>query len=199
MYKMMIRHFLAMLGILGCAACANPVSTRTDVRMGVAYNDYKTFSVLTRHPLLFTAPQAMVSGVTADEIAAHIRRTLEKKGLTAIVADNSARPDIYFAFTYGTRGSIRVYANYAVAGDVAWIWNSDPRIRTYTDDTLSLDAFDGKTGNAVWHSYAPLHLRGLNAAEQNKRILQVATSLIINFPPNMAEYMPKQSGIIFVY
>ncbi|MFZ5608610.1 MAG: DUF4136 domain-containing protein [Pseudomonadota bacterium] len=194
-------HFLLLNALLaGMAGCAPLLRVAEDIDRAAPFGGYARFAILAGHPLDLTGDSAAClaeNGLSSRALADALRQALSARGLEE--AAPGVRPDVYAAFTCGARRGLSLYSDYVALGGKTWLWSADPRRPRYGADTLALDIFDGRSGNAVWHGYVALNLAQFDAAGREKRAAQAMTRLGRAFPPDPKIYRPQRRGVIFVY
>jgi hypothetical protein len=164
----MPRQSLIAVGATLCAvltfsiAEAGP-SISTDVAPGVNFGAYKTFAVVSA-----TVPSGM-DPVAYQRIVADVLAGLSNKGY------QKADPgDLSLILSVGAQNKADI-ESWGVRGLRTDVYQ-------YTEGKLSVDAFDTKTKQAVWHGQAS---ETINPNKSNPAAIDKAVSkLMEKFPPN---------------
>lgn len=175
--------FPLLLGFaLGCA------STRaySDFDPNARFDTYKTFAWLTPE----AAPSQVQPGspnldpLLARRIRDTIDAHLEAKGYQR-VPDREAS-DFVVSFSVGSREKISVQSTPSM-GAGGWYgryggwYASSVSARSYTEGTLAIDIFDGKSHQAVWHGWASKRIS--DTADRAKLVAEVVGAILAKFPP----------------
>jgi hypothetical protein len=160
------RSFLALaaagaISLASSADAARPKIT-TDAAPGANFGAYRTFAWVNPLP-----PQGM------DPVAFGRIRTSIESGLAAKGYQKSDAGDLSLILSVGARekAQFESWGRFGMQTDVY----------QYTQGTLSLDAFDTKTRQAVWHGQAS---ETINPDKPNYGAIDDAiTKLIAKFPP----------------
>jgi len=147
-----------LLGLLlsGCAT----IKTGSHRDETASFDDYRTFSWIADNPMILgRGDSPSVSPLTQKKIVDAIAGELTRKGFV-YAADRSAA-DFVLSYTIGTRERIEA-TSYPSAYQGAWGWHLYGRYyydievehRMYTEGTLGVDVFDGKSKQPVWHGWA---------------------------------------------
>jgi Domain of unknown function (DUF4136) len=177
-----IRLLLAQLLLLG-VGCSS-IQTHSDYDHRIDFSHYRTFSWISEHPMI-DAPQS-VSPLTEGRVELAIIDVLKDKGIMFVPNANDA--DMVVAFTVGSRQKLRVdTTDYPVGYRGPFMWGvgyyQDIDVREYTEGRLSIDIFDTKLHQPVWHGYGTKSITG---ADQNNPapVIQKAVAAILKpFPP----------------
>ncbi len=177
-----------LLGALlsGCAT----VNSGSHHDESATFGHYQTFAWIADDPLIVGAGgQAAISPLSQKKITVAIENALNEKGFTHTA--NPDQADFVVAYTVGTRERIdaRSYPN---AYQGAWGWHMYGRYyyqtevvhRTYTEGTLGIDIFDGKTNQPVWHGWARKSVTSADRNDPSPAIRKAVTAIIKRFPPS---------------
>ncbi len=129
---------------------------------------------------------ARVSPLNRKRIEEAIENTLTAKGFQK-TADRAAA-DFVLSYTVGARDRLDVYSYPAPYGG-AWhwgypYWGRDVDVTMYTEGTLSIDVFDGKTHQPVWHGWASKRITEQDVERAAEQIPPAVNAILANFPPH---------------
>lgn len=157
---------LALLaGVLVVSQGAAAQSISTDVAPGANFSAYRTYAWADA-----TAPQGM-NPIAYQQIMADIEAQLSSKGY------QKADPgDLSLVMTIGAREKTDV---------TTWgRWGLRTDVYQYTEGQLSLDVFDTKTKQALWHGQAT---KSVNPGKfKADKAAKAVAKLMKSFPPNGA-------------
>lgn len=181
-----LAYFL-LLGLIlsGCAT----IKSGSHHDMSASFEGYRSFSWIGDEPLIVgTDESPSLSPLTRKKIVDSIARELTRKGFV-YTADRSVA-DFVVAYTVGTRDRIEA-TSYPTAYRGAWGWHLYGRYyyetevvhRMYTEGTLGVDIFDGKTKQPVWHGWATKTISGADRQDPSASIDKAVAGLFAAFPP----------------
>ena len=154
------------------ALAAGPVtaqSVSTDVAPGANFSAYRTYAWVNA-----SAPQGM-NPIAYQQILADIEAQLNAKGYA-----KGEPADLSLAITIGAQNKTDI------TSWGRWGWRTD--VYQYTVGQLSLDVFDTKTQQALWHGQAT---RTINPGKFNSgKASKAVAKLMKNFPANSAAPAP---------
>jgi hypothetical protein len=162
------------------SACAtNPrVNTDHDVNANfAAYHNYTWVS---------TTPQPGINPLLHERIKAAVDAELALKGF-----QKSDSPDFAVAITLGARDRVETtdlgpyrpfYPGYGLGVRTGWAHvYTETEVRTVTDGTLTIDIFDARTRQPVWHGRATQRIG--SQAISNDTVNRAVSSVLEDFPP----------------
>jgi hypothetical protein len=170
--------------IAGCAS----IKTGSHRDEGVSLDGYRTFTWITDDPLILAAgDQAQISPLTKKKIVDTIEKTLSDKGYTYTSNRNYA--DFVVSYAVGTREKIDAYS-YPVGYGGAWDWHlhgryyydADVQHRSYTEGTLGIDIFDGRSNQPVWHGWATKTISSADRENPSPLITTAVEGVLALFP-----------------
>ncbi len=180
-----------LLAAVLAAGCAG-VRAQSDFDPNARFESYRTFAWLNAEPGSLPregAPEAGATAIHVDpllkrRIAEAIETQLGARGFRRVADRDSA--DFVVTFTVGARDKVEVYSDPVVYGGYGgryggWYSGSNVSARTYTEGTLAVDIFDGKSHQAVWHGWATKRVSESTNREQI--VDQVVTAIMKKFPP----------------
>lgn len=178
-------------------ACGTTSPVSQDINLATNYKLIQNFMVLDTHPLDWTGgeQQRLVTVLPDRERRKEIiRQSFQLHAWQEV--DTPAQADILIALTYGDRPGLSLYRDYVRLGKRGWLWSTDPRDIRYGANSLAVDIFDARTGNAVWHGYANINSF---ANEGVADPLEMALVSILNeFPPDISKLRGKRLNSILV-
>ena len=85
-----------------------------------------------------------------------------------------------------------VSTSYPTTYQGAWGWRlygryyyqTEVEHRTYTEGTLGIDIFDGKSNEPVWHGWASKSVTSADRNDPSPAIQKAVTAIIKRFPPS---------------
>ncbi len=180
LYGLVLSLFLS-----GCAT----IKSGSHHDESASFNHYKTFSWIADQPLIVGAGERPgVSPLTQKKIADAIKGELTRKGFVYSANPNTA--DFVLSYTVGTRDRIEM-TSYPSVYQGAWggrlygryYYDMEVEHRMFTDGTLGVDVFDGKTKQPVWHGWATKTISVSDRQDPAPAIDKAVAALFGNFPP----------------
>lgn len=184
-------RLLALVLAIGFAACQTPIQAHHEYDASAPFDRYASFAWITDENLLqpgvgYTGGELRLSPLLEQEIRAAVDQNLEQKGYQKRGDPQSA--DLVLSFSLGARERIQVDSypvragyRYGPYGGPRGAWVSD--VYTYTEGTLAIDVFDGKTNRAVWHSWATGRVSPSADPEKRRaRVKEVVEAILAEFP-----------------
>lgn len=173
----------AALGIaLLLAACAT-MQTGSDQYPGAQFGAYATYAWIGDDPLIRPRDsQAPISALTVRTIREAVESGLSAKSYRKV--DSAAEADFVVSFTVGARDRIDA-ESYPVPYRGPWLWHWTGRsvdVQVYREGTLSLDIFDGKSRQPVWHGWARKTITGADEADPGPAIRSAVGKILRRFP-----------------
>jgi len=168
--------------VMGCAS----MTVRSDYDRAAVFGTFRTFAWISGDPLI-RPPGAgtEVSPLNIRRIREAIEAELTAKGFTEI--DDSPAADFTVSFTVGARDRIEVQS-YPVLYHRAWTWGGayfGPQVdvHRYREGVLSIDIFDGRTRQPVWHGSARKQVTGADISDPEPAIKRAVAAILAKFPP----------------
>lgn len=155
----------------------------------VSFSDYRTFAWIADDPLIRGAgDQSPISPLSQKKIVQAIENELGNKGYEQTAKRNQA--DFVVSYTVGTRERIDA-TSYPSGYYGDWGWHLHGRYyyraevvhRTYTEGTLGIDIFDGKTKQPIWHGWATKKILTSDRDDPSPAIQKTVARIIEQFPP----------------
>ncbi len=181
--KLAILVLIATL-FVGCTT----IRTGSHQDENVSLGDYQSFSWISDDPLILAAgDQAEISPLSKKKIVEAMEKTFRDKGYT--YTSNREGADFVVSYTVGTREKIDA-SSYPNEYDGAWGWHlhgryyydTEIRHRSYTEGTLGIDIFDGKTRQPVWHGWATKTISSADRENPSPSITKAVESVLARFP-----------------
>lgn len=178
---------IATLSLL-LGACAT-VKTGSHSDENASFTHYQSFSWISVDPLITGAGGGpAISELTKKKIVSAVETELRGKGFTQAASRDSA--DFVLSYTIGTRERIEA-SSYPSPYRGAWGWHLYGRYyfdtevvhRMYTEGTLGIDIFDGKTKQPVWHGWATKTISTSDRRDPTESINEAVRALFAGFPP----------------
>lgn len=188
---------LAMLVLAtSLSACAS-IPTGAHYDHASDFSGYRSYSWIAANPLILgSGEQSSISPLTQSYITRTIGAELERKDYT--FADSPAEADFIVCYTLGTRATIDAYSYPAThQGDWGWhlygrhYYTSQVHHRSYTEGTLSIDIFDGKSRQPVWHGWAGKTISDANRQKPSPIIKKAVAQIFEQFPPGQDAFDSK--------
>jgi hypothetical protein len=178
------------LGVLALLAMAcETLQVSSDYDRAASFAGYHSFALVPReHPQV---SNPLVVQRTQDAIKAY----LTSRGYEYVT--DPAKATFAVDFTLGSQERIDVQS-YPQPWGGAWVgpgwygspgwwggpyWGNGIDVRQYTEGTLSIDVFDGKTHRPVWHGRATKTLSSSDTGSE-EQIQHAVASVLEKFPPN---------------
>jgi hypothetical protein len=182
-----MRRLPACLALLAWLAvgCAG-VQARSDFDPNARFDTYRTFAFLGKEP--GTLPEGAgsegVDPLLARRIHGAIESHLEARGYRNV--DEAAAADFAVSFSIGSREKIQVHSSPTLIGGGYWGWGgwyagTSISATSYTEGTLGIDVFDGRSHLAVWHGWATKRVSP--SADRAALVDEVVGAILARFPP----------------
>lgn len=184
--KVILAVLLLGAFLSGCAT----MNSGSHYDESATFGHYQTFAWIAGNPLIRgEGDQPPISALSQKKIAQAIEGELSQKGFT--YTTNPDQADFVVAYTVGTRERIDAssYPN-DYRGDWAWhmygryYYQTEVVHRTYTEGTLGIDIFDGKTNQPVWHGWASKSVTSADRNDPSPAIRKAVAAIIKRFPPS---------------
>ena len=169
---------------VGCAG----VRARSDFDPNARFDAYRSFAWLGEEP--GTLPDETGGGGIDPLLARRIHEAIEgrlvARGYRKV--EDRADADFVVSFDVGEREKVRVESSPALGvggygyGYGGWYAGSIVTASSYTEGTLSIDVFDGRSHLAVWHGWASKRLT--EAANRAAAVDEVVDAILEQFPPS---------------
>ncbi len=176
--------FLAVSGFL--TACAT-ISTGSHFDETTNFGAYQTFSWIDQVPYISDGSTVRISPLTQNKIQQAIQSQLEQTGYS--FTEDRENADFVLAYTIGTRDKIRV-DSYPVGYRGSWGWHvhgsyyyvREYSEHSYTEGTLGVDIYDGKSNKPVWHGWAEKTITESDREDPSSVIKEGVAKLFQSFP-----------------
>ncbi len=183
--RLLVASLLLGLSLSGCAT----IQSGSHHDESATFDGYRTFSWMSEDPMIVGAGEGPpVSPLTQKKIVNAIDGELTRKGFVYTASREAA--DFVLSYTVGTRERIEA-SSYPSAYRGSWGWHLYGRYyyeteyvhRTYTEGTLGVDIFDGKTKQPVWHGWASKTISTSDRKNPAPSIDKAVMAIFEDFPP----------------
>jgi hypothetical protein len=175
----------AAAGLLMLTGCATKLETHADHDRSQSFANYRRFAWMADQPMM-AAPEdvARVSPLNRRRIEQAIEKELAGKGFQKVGRDAA---DFVVSYTVGARDRLDVQS-YPTPYRGPWLWGypyfgHDVDVTTYQQGTLSIDIFDGKTHQPVWHGWGTKRISESDVKNAAELIPPAVASILKSFPP----------------
>jgi hypothetical protein len=177
---------LALLVVVACVG----TKARSDFDPNAKFDTFRSFAWLSDEPMIPDAATAAQGGARGVDplLERRIRSTIDAylgaKGYRKVDDRDSA--DFVVSFSVSAREKIRVSSYPTTTGGWygrygGWYSSSGVSARSYTEGTLAIDVFDGKSQLAVWHGWTTR--RVTESADRAQLVDEVVAEILAEFPP----------------
>ena len=186
---------LVAASALALSGCATTGRITTDFDQTQNFSQYQTFAWAGENKAVILGARVAPAMVEA-QISRAIVDDLSAKGYR--FTDNLQEADFAVSFTIGTRDGtdIRQTPDYFWAERARWSWGNvywpgpaiAPVTRTtlheYTEGTLSVDIYDVKKREPVWHGAGTRNLSRAELRGEKNTVTEDVRLILTGFPPN---------------
>lgn len=187
------QRFKAQLRLIAFVSLVTILSACATIKTGSHYDEtadfssYETFGWLNGKPYVYGDSGTSVSALTQAKIQSAIEQQLVAAGFR--FTDSHDEADMLVAFTIGTREKITQEA-YGIEYPGNWGWHvsgsyyhvREIRQHSYTQGTLGVDIFDGKTNKPIWHGWAQKTITSDDRKDPSATIKAGVAKLFEAFP-----------------
>jgi hypothetical protein len=176
----------AAAGAVLTAGCATTLKAQSDHDRTQNFSSYHTYSWMADQPMIAPADEvARVSPLNRRRIEQAIENELASKGFQKSTDRGAA--DFVVSYTVGARDRVDVFSYPAPYGG-PWRWGGpyfghDVDVTMYREGTLSIDMFDGKSHQPVWHGWATKRISEQDVKHAAEQIPPAVTLIMKDFPP----------------
>jgi hypothetical protein len=172
----------------GISACST-IRTGAHYDQTVDFSGYQSYSWISANPLILgDGERSQISPLTQSYIIRAIAVEVESKGF--VFAGSPDEADFIVSYTVGTREKIDS-RSYPVSYQGYWGWHlygryyytNEVHHRSYTEGTLSIDIFDGKSKQPIWHGWASKTITDADRKEPSPIINKAVAQIFEQFPP----------------
>jgi len=186
-----IRQILTMMmtitAVSAFLTACSTISTGSHYDETTNFGAYQTFSWIDESPYISDDSTVRLSPLTQSKIQQAIQAQLEEKGYSFV--DDRRVADFVVAFTVGTREKISV-TSYPVGYHGSWGWHvhgsyyyvREYSEHRYTEGTLGVDIFDGKSKKPVWHGWAEKTITESDREDPSSVIKEGVAKLFQSYP-----------------
>jgi len=185
---------IALLALLGLAACSHQPSYVIDHDAGTDFSRYKTYLW---YDDVHDSVEADFRQYNSSDrrVRTYIDRELQQKGFRESTADTA---DFWVNYNISKQDRMQIdnFNNYPAAGmhgavgvgtygsGVSLGYSSGPAVREYKEGTVVLDLIDTHSGKIVWRGIAEGRLKkSLTIADKNRIASEVSREMLADFPP----------------
>jgi hypothetical protein len=180
-----MRRLASVLLLAGFAVGCAGVRARSDFDSTAPFDTYRTFAWVGEEPgrLPGGAETETVDPLLARRIRESIESHLEARGYRKL--DDPAAADFAVSFSVGRREKIEIYSSPTLSGGYwgygGWYAGSTVWANSYTEGTLAVDVFDGRSHLAVWHGWASKRIS--QTMDRAAAVEEVVSAILARFPP----------------
>jgi len=169
------------IGVAAMLVGCNTMSASHDYNPAVNFDQYRTFSWISPHPLVDPAPNA--NPLLETKIEQTARDLLIAKGYRFV--DDPAQADFVVGFGLGATDKLRI-DTYPSMYHGPWHWNGsrDVTARQWTEGRLVVDIFDVRSHQPAWHGWATRTITVTDQKDPQPAIRTALTAILANFPPS---------------
>lgn len=177
------KTLLATLGAMALTGCASSIDVNSDYPREANFGSYQTFGFVPEKLLIVASPEP-VNPQLEGRLRSAAAEALMAKGYRQTARPDEA--DFVLSFYLGARDQVRTNS-FPDPYQESWSWEEQGpggvEVRTYTEGTLSIDMFEVKTRQPVWHGSAT---RTLTRADRgDERVVKAVVDAILEqFPPD---------------
>jgi len=168
---------LATVTIVGCTT----IAANHDANPAVNFDQYKTFSWVSPHPLV--DPSSGDNSSLEGRIEQMVRDLLSAKGYRFV--EDSEQADFVVGFGLGASDKLRM-DSYPAAYRGPWHWHGgihEGSSRQHTEGRLVVDIFDVRTHQPAWRGSATKTIATNDEKDLQTAIRAALTAILANFPP----------------
>jgi hypothetical protein len=182
------RSLAGALALAALLAACSTIRTVHDVAPDADFARYKSWTWITEESLIGPAagqvPANYISPIDEQRIRRAVERELGAKGYRRTQGEAA---DLVVSFAVGSEEKTRVYSTpsgggfYDGYGYGGWYGGSQVRTYQYTEGTLTLQFFDGRSKQAVWVGWAS---KQLSRSEDPEKVVNEAVQKMLQEFPN---------------
>jgi hypothetical protein len=175
--------------LLALTACAATLRVDSDFDPAASFAGYRSFAWIREDPLIqSSASPTSISPLNSRRIRDAVESALQAKGYT-LNPDRTAA-DFVVAFTVGARDRLDA-TSYPAPFYWGGYWGhayfgSAVEVRSYREGQLSIDIFDGKSHQPVWHGGATKRITESDRKNAQSQIDAAVKAILARFPPGAA-------------
>lgn len=185
--KIIIKVFVVSFSVIFFVSCAS-IKTGTHYDHDYYFKGYTTFSWVSKEPIDHDRNRLKnVSPLTLKKIVDSIQSELEAKGYQYV--EDSENADFSLAYSIGSREmfTIESYPVY-YRNDWGWYWSGrlhhvdQWHVRNWTNGTLTIDIFDNKIKEPIWHGWATKAVSTKDRRDPSNSIKMSVSKIFNDFP-----------------
>ena len=170
--------------LISCAGIK--VGTHYDAKY--YFDGYQTFTWLSKEPIQNSADGAInVSPLTLKYIIQSVQSELESKGYQ--YTNDLDKADFGLTYTVGSREALSINSFPAdFRHDWHWYWHGNYHafnqwhVQTWTEGTLTLDIFDNRNKEPIWHGWATKAITQSDRKDPKESINKAVSAIFKGFP-----------------
>lgn len=179
-----VRILALACAVVGCAG----IQAQSDYDPNARFDTYHTFAWIGEEPGKLPegsgGEKKPIDPLLARRIKEAIEHHLEAKGYE--LTKDLAGADFAVSFSVGVREKLRVqstpnYYGTGYYGYGGWYAGSSVSAHSYTEGTLAIDIFDGKSHLAIWHGWASTRVD--QKSDRARLVDEVVAAILAKFPP----------------
>jgi hypothetical protein len=184
-------HYAIVLSLVLISGCASKTEPIIDYNPYHNFSAYQTFAFISDHPMIRAEGSGSGNPLNEGRITNSIENNLANKGFSRVSDPEYA--DFAISFTVGARDRIRAdsYPTTYRAGYGGWGrgWGGGyhstqvVNVRNYTKGMLSIDIFDVREHQPVWHGTVSKRITDSMTKDPGPVIHEVVTAILVSFPP----------------
>jgi hypothetical protein len=167
------------LALLGCATRAH-----TDFDPNAQFDHYRTFAWLTPEGEMAEATSSQADPLLLRRIREAIERDLVAKGYRRV--DDRADADFVVGFSIASKEKLQPRSQVSVGigswgRHGGWAVSAPVAAESQSEGTLSIDVFDGRSQQPVWHGSASKPISP--STDREVLVNDVVGAILAEFPP----------------
>ena len=183
---------LIMLPFVAIACSSNGVETSSDVKPGVNFGQFQTFSWVGEHPLFMSSDvRSRISPLFEGRVMNMVQAEFSARGITYV--SNPATADIVVGMHIGARDKVDVrtyptgyygggyYGRYGRYYGGYW-GGTQTTVRNYVEGSLSIDVFDRAKDEPVWHGQGMKKIYSSTGPMSDDQLRQAVADIMAAYP-----------------
>lgn len=179
---------LLMFGVSLFIVSCSSIQTGSHSDESISIEKYKSFSWIAPDPMVAQNKNSIVvSPLSKKHIESAIKQALIDKGYVFRPTDDKV--DFVISYSVGTRERVEVDSYPGLyRGDWSWYWQGEVHrsdkwhVQTWTEGTLTIDIFDNKLKEPVWHGWATKAVTQSDRQKPSDAIEEAIKGIFKEFP-----------------
>jgi hypothetical protein len=179
---------IAWLAAFGGCSSTPSIDSSYDYNPSLDFTGYRTYAFISEHPMAVSQAQGPVSPLLEGRLMESVRIAMNTKGYNEV--DDPERADVAIGFSVGARDQIKVdtypatfQTGFARRGYYyGYGYNTETRVRQYTEGTLAVDLFDVASHTPAFHGIASTRINDAARKDQQNFLNAVAAEALSAFP-----------------